>query len=114
MNPRREFDGSPGGYNTASYSVPHKPCLVNNPVSAQEKIVLYRKMLYGKDFRNRYPFLDSRHKIIFENLDYLQSQLFMPGTEMLIKYLREYGMLEPSGGERYVRGIFQGLESELI
>jgi hypothetical protein len=86
------------------------PCLVKNPITSQERIILGRKMLYGKDFRNRYPFWDSRHRIIFENLDYLQSQTFMPGTEMLIRYLRECGMTEPAGGESYVRGIFQGLE----
>jgi hypothetical protein len=81
-----------------------------NPLSANEKTVLYRKMLYGENFR--YRFLDLRHRAIFEHLDQLQKQTFMPGTELLVIYLKEYGVLDKAGGEGYVRSIFQDLEPE--
>jgi hypothetical protein len=82
------------------------------PLAAHEKTVLYQKMFYGENFRYRYPFHDSRHKAIFEYLEYLQKQAFMPGTELFVLYLKEYGALDRAGGEVYVRSIFQGLEPE--
>jgi hypothetical protein len=83
-----------------------------NPLAGYERITLYRKMLYGENFHCRLPFHDSRHKAIFEYLDYLQKQAFMPGTELFVLYLKEYGALDRVGGEGYVRSIFQDLEPE--
>jgi hypothetical protein len=81
-----------------------------NPLSAHEKTLLCQKMLYGGKFRYRYPFHDPRNRIIFEYLDHLQKQAFMPGTGLLVAYLREYATLDMAGGESYVKSVFNGLE----
>jgi hypothetical protein len=34
----------------------------------------------------------------------------MPGSELLVSYLKEYGVLDKAGGEGYIKSVFQGLE----
>jgi hypothetical protein len=83
-----------------------------SPLAAHERTVLCQKMLYGGNFRYRYPFHDPRHKVIFEYLDHLQRQAFMPGTKLFVVYLKEYGALDRAGGEGYIKSVFQDLEPE--
>jgi hypothetical protein len=65
-------------------------------------------MVSGSPVRYRY-FSDPRNELIYDNLAYLQTQVYMPGVELLIHYLVECHALDRAGGKAYVRSIFRGI-----
>jgi hypothetical protein len=79
-----------------------------NPIAFFERYLLCRMMIQGQPIKYKYPFLDSRHEIIYHTLEYLQEQVYYPDTELLIWHLAEYNLIGRAGGEDYLREIFRG------
>jgi replicative DNA helicase len=68
-------------------------------------------MATGKSPWYKHQFLDPRHKLIYDTLIHLQTQVYLPDTELLIQYFEEFNIIGATGGAAYVRGIFRGVVS---
>ncbi|GHT83333.1 hypothetical protein FACS1894137_04170 [Spirochaetia bacterium] len=79
------------------------------PIIFWEQLFLSRIMRAGRSLSYPYDFADHRNEVIYWNLAHLQTQLFLPGVDELIRYLREYRKIEQAGGESYIREIFRGV-----
>ena len=78
-------------------------------VVLSEKNILFRKMVLLEDFTYDEVFLDRRHRIIFDAINYNKYL----GESSLIYYLKVGGQLEAAGGENYIHEIFCGYEPEV-
>ena len=77
-------------------------------VAMYEAAALYDLMARGECDRSK--FLDERHQLFFDTLTHLHKQTGMTGTQELVEYLREHGLLESAGGIAYVQKVFNCLE----
>ena len=77
-------------------------------VAYTEAAELYRLMAVGEC--NQVSFLERRHQILYDNLFELKKQVFTPGTNLLIEFLKDVNILETAGGEAFVRKVFNNLE----
>jgi hypothetical protein len=77
-------------------------------VAMIEAAALFDLMALGECDRSE--FLDQRHHTLYGCLVHLQRQNGMTGTQELVCYLREHGLLEVAGGIAYVQKVFGCLE----